>query len=94
MGNSYMLLSEHRGILNNSNLRAEVLRKIGDECSEHVPAGTFGIKMYIDEMLLGIEWYEGKSESWADDAAENYVLGIKMIFLDLPLLRVLMLKIF
>jgi len=77
MANSYMLLSEHRGILNNSNLRAEVLRKIGDECKEHVPAGTFGIKMYVDEMLLGIEWYEGKSESWADDAAENYVLGIK-----------------
>jgi len=77
MGNQYMLLSEHKGILNNSNLRAEVLRKIGDECKEHVPSGTFGIKMYIDDMLLGIEWYEGKSESWADDAAENYVLGVK-----------------
>jgi len=77
MSNSYMLLSEHRGILNHKNKRAEVLKKIGDKCNEHVPAGTFGVKMYIDDMLLGIEWYEGKSEEWADDAAENYVLGIK-----------------
>jgi hypothetical protein len=32
--------------------------------------------MYNDDSLC-IEWYEGKNELYAEDAAENYVLGIK-----------------
>jgi hypothetical protein len=33
--------------------------------------------MYIDGESLGIEWYKGKAEVYAEEAAENYVLGIK-----------------
>ncbi len=41
--------------------------------------GTYGVRFVHKGMTLGIEWYEGKSESWAEDAAENWILGIKEI---------------
>lgn len=41
--------------------------------------GTYGVRFVHKGMTLGIEWYEGKSESWAEDAAENWILGIKDI---------------
>ncbi len=66
----YMLLSEYAGQGEYSNRKAEVLRTVGD-------IREFGIKMYVDNNLLGIEWFEGKNEYFAEDAAENYVQGIK-----------------
>jgi hypothetical protein len=33
--------------------------------------------MFIDDIALGIEWYNGKSEDYAISAASNYVKGIK-----------------
>mgnify|MGYP003328885654 CR=1 FL=1 len=66
---NYMLLSEYSGSDKYSNRKAEVLR-----CVEN---NNFGIRMYIEGESLGIEWYEGHSEAYAESAAENYVVGIK-----------------
>ena len=49
------------------NRRADVIRKNGD----------WGCRFYKDNKSIGIEWYPTKSESWAEDCAENYVMGIK-----------------
>lgn len=49
------------------NRRADVIRK----------NGNWGVKFYEDNKSIGIEWYPTKSESWAEDCAENYVAGIK-----------------
>lgn len=39
----------------------------------------FGVKYYRVNDTTLTEWYPGKSEAWAESAAENYVLGIKTI---------------
>ena len=70
MKNEYMLLSSYRGDGKFKNRKVEVLRTVG---SEH----NFGIRMYINDNALGIEWFNGHNEAYADSAAENYVLGIK-----------------
>jgi len=41
--------------------------------------GVYGIEMYKKGTLLKREPYEGKSEAWAQSAAENYVDGIKVL---------------
>jgi hypothetical protein len=70
MKHEYMLLSYYLGEKKFANRKAEVLRTVG----EH---RDFGIKMYVDNNLLGIEWFKGHNEYFAEDAAENYVQGIK-----------------
>lgn len=52
----------------NGERRAEVFRR-GD--------GVWGIEMYIKDAHYKTEVFEGHSESYAEDAAENFVLGIK-----------------
>ena len=39
--------------------------------------GTFGIRMWKNNVWLKDELYKGHSEIYAENAAENYVLGIK-----------------
>ena len=70
MTSKYMLFSEMNGSGQFKNRKAEVLRTLGHE-------SHYGIRMYIDSIALGIEWYNGHSEDYANDAAENYVMGIK-----------------
>ena len=41
------------------------------------PAGTYGINMKENGKTIGRELFPGKSESFAEDAAENFVHGIK-----------------
>jgi len=41
--------------------------------------GQFGIQMFDNNEFVGEEFYKGKSEAYADDAAENYVLGVKTV---------------
>jgi len=53
----------------NGNRRADVIRTNGD----------WGCKFYVDNESIGVEWYPTKSESWAEDCAENYVMGIKNV---------------
>lgn len=65
-----MLLSEFYGSDKFKNRKADVLRSFGESPS-------FGIRMYIDGESLGIEWYKGHNELYAESAAENYVSGIK-----------------
>jgi hypothetical protein len=65
-----MLVSEFYGSDKFKNRKAEVLRSFLDSPS-------FGIRMYIDGESLGIEWYKGHNELYAESAAENYVSGIK-----------------
>ena len=49
------------------NRRADVIKKDGD----------WGCRFYVDNESIAVEWYPTKSESWAEDCAENYVMGIK-----------------
>lgn len=54
----------------------------GDRRADVVRKGTFrndcwGAKFYLNGEDLGIEWYKGHSESYAESAAENFVRGIK-----------------
>ena len=42
--------------------------------------GNYGARFYDSEgHIIAYELYEGHSESYAEDAAENYVFGIKKI---------------
>jgi len=42
-----------------------------------VKSGAFGIRMWKDNIFQKDELYEGHSEVYAENAAENYVLGVK-----------------
>jgi len=66
LSKNYITLSEFY----NGKLKAEVVRSTGEN---HV----YGIRMYDSDCCLGLEWYEGHSEEYAESAAENYVEGIK-----------------
>jgi|13_taG_2_1085334.scaffolds.fasta_scaffold11774_11 hypothetical protein len=39
----------------------------------------YGVKYFRNNDTPLTEWYVGKSEAYAESAAENYVLGIKTI---------------
>ena len=41
--------------------------------------GNWGIRMLKNGQLVKEEYYKGHSECYAEDAAENYVFGIKKI---------------
>lgn len=41
--------------------------------------GQYGCLFYLNGNLVAEEIYEGKSERWAEDAAENYALGVKVL---------------
>lgn len=56
----------------NGNKRADVVRSVGDPENR-----VWGVRYSIAEENLGIEWYEDKSEDYAESAAENFVQGIK-----------------
>ncbi len=62
---NYMELSSYF----NDNKQADVIKCIAED--------RYGVKFFVDGNNLGIEWYDGKSEAWAEDAAENWVEGLK-----------------
>jgi len=41
--------------------------------------GVWGCNFYKGNELIKTELYEGHSESYAEDAAENYTLGVKQL---------------
>ena len=41
--------------------------------------GHWGCRLYRENKVVKTEFYKGHSESYAENAAENYVLGIKKI---------------
>lgn len=41
--------------------------------------GHFGCRFWKDNIWLKDEIYKGHSEQYAEDAADNYVLGVKTI---------------
>ena len=43
------------------------------------PARTFGCRLYKDDCWGKDEIYPSHSEIWTENAAENYVLGIKKV---------------
>ena len=51
----------------NGNRKAEV----------GVRAGVFGLRMWENQIWQKDELYENHSEAYAEDAADNYVFGIK-----------------
>jgi len=68
---NYVLLSEFTGSGEYSNRSAEVLRTVGLE------SNYYGIRMISNGESLTIEWYPSHSESYAESAAENFVIGVK-----------------
>ena len=68
---NYVLLSEYSGSGEYSNRSSEVLKTV--ELKENY----YGIMMLSNGESLRIEWYPSKSESYAESAAENFVLGVK-----------------
>jgi hypothetical protein len=64
-----MLLHEYMGVDSYAGRLAKVYL-FGD---------VFGCKYYLNGNLLSEEHYKGKSEYWAEDAAENYALGVKNV---------------
>jgi len=67
MTNKYMNLTE----ITDGDRKAIVIRSVGTEDR------TFGVKFFESNQSVGIEWYDNKSESYAENAAENWVVGIK-----------------
>lgn len=63
----YMEISSY----SQGNRKADVLRTSGES------PNYWGCRFYLAGNSLGIEWYKAHSESYAEDAAENYVQGIK-----------------
>ncbi len=51
----------------NNNRRAEV----------GIKDGSFGIRMWENNLYQKDELFEGHSEIYAENAAENYVFGVK-----------------
>jgi hypothetical protein len=45
----------------------------------HKDDGDFYVKFYEDEELILTEAYVDKSQSWAEAAAENFTMGIKVV---------------
>ena len=43
--------------------------------------GNFGARFYKDNMWPVDELYKGHSEQYAEDAAENYVIGVKHLYI-------------
>ena len=41
--------------------------------------GHWGCRLYNNNEVVKTEFYKGHSESYAEDAAENYVMGIKNV---------------
>ena len=41
--------------------------------------GHWGCRFYLGGQVIKTEFYHGKSESFAESAAENYVEGVKKI---------------
>lgn len=68
---NYVTISEYIGSDEYSHRSAEVLRTVG------LDDNYWGIRMRSHGESLMIEWYPSHSESWAESAAENYVMGIK-----------------
>lgn len=44
-----------------------------------VRGGHWGCRFWVNNVWWKDEVYEGHSECYAEDAAENYVLGIKVV---------------
>ena len=62
-----MLISEYWS--DDKTKRAEV----------HKSEGTFHVDFYENDAYIMTEKYIDKSQSWAEAAAENYTMGIKVI---------------
>lgn len=43
--------------------------------------GNYGARFYKDNVWLVDELYKGHSEQYAEDAAENYVIGVKHLYI-------------
>lgn len=62
-----MLISEY--VSDDRKLKAQV----------HKIEGEFHVDYFEDDKFVVTEGYPGKSQSWAEAAAENYTMGIKVI---------------
>ena len=52
------------------------------EVWEDVEADMYYVKYSLNDIMFLGEYYPGKSVHWAEDCAENYVLGIKNFDMD------------
>lgn len=65
MGKTLIYLSTYV----DGNKRADV---VYDEIKK-----TYGIEMFIDNELKRTEFFKGRSQAYAESAAENFVMGVK-----------------
>ena len=70
----------------NNNFEVQYSTFVGDVDSKKLRAdvysvkgGHWGCRFWKDNVWWKDEVYEGHSEDYAEDAAENYVLGIKIL---------------
>ena len=59
-----------RSTYQQDNLKAEVWK---------TTSGSYGVRFWKSQVWQKDELYRGHSEGYAEDAAENYVLGVKFI---------------
>lgn len=71
MAKDYTVIKTFFGQEKNAARTASVLVKYNEEKND------YGVQLYLDTREVAIEWYEGHSIHYAEDAAENYILGIK-----------------
>jgi hypothetical protein len=69
---NYTLISEYQGSDKFKSRTAEVLQTVG-----HEPHNYYGIRMLSEGESLAIEWYPAHNVIYAENAAENFVMGIK-----------------
>tara|TARA_B100000900_G_scaffold115946_2_gene97586 strand:+ start:1359 stop:1589 length:231 start_codon:yes stop_codon:yes gene_type:complete len=43
--------------------------------------GNFGARFFKDNVWLADELYKGHSEQYAENAAENFVIGVKSLYI-------------
>ena len=70
MSKDYSVICQYFGEGEYEDRTACVVKQIGEK-------DVYGIKVFLGEQQVGLEWFEGKAQYYAEDAAENYILGIK-----------------
>lgn len=70
MSKDYSVICQYFGEGEYENRTACVVKQISEK-------DIYGVKAFLGEQQVDLEWFEGKAQCYAEDAAENYILGIK-----------------
>ena len=70
MSKDYSVICQYFGEGEYGDRTASVIKQIGEK-------DIYGAKFFLGEQQVDLEWFEGKAQCYVEDAAENYILGIK-----------------